>query len=148
MSVMYYSWVVIILFNTHLYKSAFPSSSFENLVFRLPFFLYSFSVLNLMLFLKSYKFFLINVYVTKCCVIFFSLYINSKNYLENPKKFVLEKTLFQNGFEFFKSISIIKKQVEHQIFKAVQNMWQVSCTRSSFCNFILELFFGISIILY
>ena len=35
---------------------------------------------------------------------------------------MLEKTLFQTGFEFFKSISIIKKQAEHQIFKAVQNM--------------------------
>ena len=35
---MHYSCVVIILVNTGLYKSAFPTYSFENLVFRLSVF--------------------------------------------------------------------------------------------------------------
>ena len=36
--IMHYSCVVIILFNTDLYKSAFPTYSFKNLVFDLSVF--------------------------------------------------------------------------------------------------------------
>ena len=36
--IMHYSLVVIILFNTDLYKSAFPTYSFKNLVFDLSVF--------------------------------------------------------------------------------------------------------------
>ena len=74
---MHYSCVVIILFNTDLFMSVLPTYSLKNLVFV---FLCSMhcvcSALNTISCLQTYNICLINVYVTKCSVIFFSLCIN------------------------------------------------------------------------
>ena len=40
--------------------------------------------------------------------------------LVKKHKIVLEKACFQRGFEFFKNISFIKKNVEHQKNKSTQ----------------------------
>ena len=73
-----YLCVVIILFKTDLYKSKFPTYSFESLVFiLLCSIFFACTVLNSVLSLQIIeKICLINVDITKCSVILFSLYIN------------------------------------------------------------------------
>ena len=100
---MHYSCVVINLFHADLYKSVYPIYYSKNIFFRLSVF-WSFRLFCFeldVIFIYS----LINVYVTKCTVIFFSLYIN---FIQKQKNRV-RKNFIQESFWVFKKHFIHKQ---------------------------------------
>ena len=123
---------VIILFNTDLYKSAFPTYSFENLLFRLSvFFIFVCSVLNSMSFLKTDNIFLINVYLNKCSVILFSLHKTTCKNKENR----VSKNMLPKSFEFLKSISFIEEKGRASKIKSSTENVTSMTYQILFCNF-------------
>ena len=114
---MHQSFMVIFLFTTNLFKSAFFTYTFKKLVF-----FFSFSVLHFFVYLLCFEFsvtfrFCICSFVyigTKWSLISFSLYMNHKhsytcdhniNYLQKHKNRVI-KTYFQRGLEILKNFHL------------------------------------------
>ena len=108
---MHYPCVVIVLFNTDLCRSAFSTISFGKLVFRLSF---VFFILNKIFWIQDIKISVINIWKgPNCRVILFSLYKNSPyKYQTIYKRYIVWKTCFQTGFEFFKKKIIYKEKYE------------------------------------